>query len=110
MSHDPTNEVRFLKIELNNETTQGRLNKVEERVEVLENEHFDQVKVLDKLSTTVSILSQTVSTLSDLTKELDKGQEVFKARFNIIIGILSTIGIAVIGAAIKIIFFPGIGG
>jgi iron-sulfur cluster repair protein YtfE (RIC family) len=100
-------EVRFIKIELAQETHQDRLNKLELRADALEKNHNDQVSILMKLGQTVETLAQTVSTLSELTKELDKSQEVFKARFNIIIGILSTIGIAVVAGVVKLLFFSG---
>lgn len=100
-------EVRFIKLELGQEAHAERLDKLEERSDVLEKNHNDQIGLLAKLGQTVETLAETVSTLSELTKELDKSQEVFKARFNIIIGILSTIGIAVVAGVVKLLFFTG---
>lgn len=100
-------EVRFVKLELAQEAHDERLGKLEHRALELEKNHNDQVGILAKLGQTVETLAETVSTLSDLTKELDKSQEVFKARFNIIIGILSTIGVAVVAGVVKLLFFTG---
>lgn len=100
-------EVRFVKLELAQEAHDERLVKLEHRALELEKNHNDQVGILAKLGQTVETLAETVSTLSELTKELDKSQEVFKARFNIIIGILSTIGVAVVAGVVKLLFFTG---
>lgn len=100
-------EVRFIKLELAQEAHVERLEKLEVRALELEKNHNDQVGILAKLGQTVETLAETVSTLSELTKELDKSQEVFKARFNIIIGILSTIGVAVVAGVVKLLFFTG---
>jgi hypothetical protein len=100
-------EVRFVKLVLAQEAHDERLGKLEHRALELEKNHNDQVGILAKLGQTVETLAETVSTLSDLTKELDKSQEVFKARFNIIIGILSTIGVAVVAGVVKLLFFTG---
>lgn len=98
-------EIRFVKLEFGLEANLARLSQLEDQVEILEKDHNDQVGILAKLGQTVETLADTVSTLSDLTKELDKSQEVFKARFNIIIGILSAIGAAVIVGVVKLLFF-----
>ena len=100
-------EVRFVRIELAQDAHGLRLDKLESRALELEKNHNDQISLLAKLGQTVETLAETVSTLSELTKELDKSQEVFKARFNIIIGILSTIGIAVVAGVVKLLFFTG---
>lgn len=103
-----SNEVRFTKVEMNLHAIGTNLDKLEDRVEFLEDDHTKQVNILMKLGQTVEILLDTVSALSDLTKELDKGQEVFKARFNIIIGILGIIGASVLTGVVKILFFSGV--
>jgi uncharacterized coiled-coil protein SlyX len=100
-------EVRFVKLELNVASNIEQLETFEERLKALELNHSEQVSILAKLGQTVETLASTVTTLSQLTRELDKGQEVFKARFNITIAILSTIGVAVIAGVVKILFFGG---
>lgn len=100
-------EVRLVKLELGLEGNDGRLDQLEGKVHTLEKNHNDQVSILAKLGQTVETLAETVTTLSSLTKELDKSQEVFRARFNIIIGILSAIGIAVVAGVVKLLLFSG---
>lgn len=100
---------RLVRVETIQDAVIATVSKLERRIESIENDHAEQIGILAKLSQTVDTLAETVSTLSELTKDLDKGQEVVKARFNIIIGILSTIGIAVITGVVKILFFDGAG-
>ncbi len=83
------------------------LEEAKARISILEDNHSEQVNILAKLGQTVETLTSTVGTLNKLTSDLDKGQEVFKARFNIIIGILSVIGSAVIVGMVKLLFFTG---
>jgi hypothetical protein len=106
MSEDST-EVRFVRLELGQEVQGEEISKLQDRVQVLERDHSEQVGILGKLGQTVETLADTVEALSKLTKELDKSQEVFKARFNLIVGILSTIGVAVIAGVVKLLFFSG---
>lgn len=100
-----TNEVRFVKIEMTQMAQTDRLISLDNKISLLESNHSEQVGILARLGQTVDTLADTVNTLSILTKDLDKSQEVFKARFNLIVGILTTIGIAVITGVIKLIFF-----
>jgi hypothetical protein len=106
MSEDSA-EVRFVRLELGQEVQGEEISKLQDRVQVLERDHSEQVGILGKLGQTVETLADTVEALSKLTKELDKSQEVFKARFNLIVGILSTIGVAVIAGVVKLLFFSG---
>lgn len=100
-------EVRLVKLELIQESQEEALDNVVERIKVLEEDKTEQIGILARLGQTVETLAGTVHTLSSLTKELDKRQEVFTAKFNIIIGILSTIGVALVAGVVKILFFTG---
>ncbi len=102
-----SNEVRFAKLEMQMETSNERIERFNNRVDRLEQADQEQLTILTKLGHTVETLAQTVATLNVLTRELDKGQEIFKARFNIIIGILSAIGVTVMAGVVKILFFAG---
>lgn len=104
---EPSTEIRFVRLELGHQANSVRLESVEDRVKSLEQNHSEQISVLARLGQTVEILADTVATLSELTRELDKSQEVFRARFNITIAILSAIGIAVITGVAKLLFFTG---
>lgn len=100
-------EIRIVKLELGQEVIQDQLEKLENRVEVLEDDHSKQVNILVKLGQTVDTLAETVATLGRLTHDLDKSQDVIKARFNIVIAILAAIGGAVITGVVKLVFFSG---
>lgn len=110
-------EVKVIKLETQSEIFLDRLFKLEDKVHVLEENHFKQVAILSKLAQSVDTLLITVSSLQiivtdmkEVTAKIDKGLEVTKARFSIIIAILSAIGLATVTGLVKILFFLGVAG
>ena len=103
-----SSEIRLIKLEINQDFEDIRALDLIGRVKILEEDKTEQIGILARLGQTVETLALTVATVSELTKQLDKRQEVFTAKFNIIIGILSTIGVALIAGMVKILFFPSL--
>jgi hypothetical protein len=107
--NDTQEEVRFVKLEMTQLAHSERLSGLDAKLKSLESNHSEQVGILARLKQTVDTLADTVITLSELTKDLDKNQEVFTARFNLIVAILTTIGVAVVAGVVKLLFFTGQG-
>lgn len=110
-------ELRIAILQRDQKEIVEKLGDVESRVTALEDNHSVQDNVLGRLEQTVAHLSSAVHTLhttvvamNDMTVQTDKALAVTRARFDIVIAILATIGVAVIGLGVKLLFFPGVAG